>query len=235
MSEVTRTGILGGAFDPVHQGHLDAAEAARRALQLDEVLFIPTRVTPHRAVAPRASAYHRFAMLALATAHQETWLISDAELGSSNPSYTSLTLQRMALAGYDPAHLFFITGADAFAEIAIWYDFPAVLERSHFAVVSRPGYPVSQLRSRLPGLAGHMKEVSDASGLRVQAGGPTLQLSIWLIDATTKDASSNELRRRLTAREPLAGLTPADVETYIRRHRLYMPDRPAATDLHEPN
>ena len=174
-------------------------------------------------------------MLALATAHQETWLSCDAELGSSNPSYTSLTLQRMALAGYDPAHLFFIAGADAFAEIAIWYDFPAVLERSHFAVVARPGYPVSQLRSRLPGLAGRMREVSDASGSRVQAGGPTLQLSIWLIDATTNDASSSEIRRRLTAREPLTGLIPADVETYIRRHRLYLPDRPAATDLHEPN
>ena len=85
MSEATRTGILGGAFDPVHQGHLDATEAARRALQLDEVLFIPTRVAPHRAVAPWASAYHRFAMLALATAHQETWLTCDAELRSSNP------------------------------------------------------------------------------------------------------------------------------------------------------
>ena len=234
MSGPTRTGILGGTFDPIHQGHLDAAHVVRRVLQLHEVLLIPARVAPHRAVLPpRASAYHRFAMLALATAGQETLPICDVELRSADPSYTSLTLQQLALAGYDPAQLFFITGADAFAEIATWYDFPAVLDHGHFAVVSRPGYPVNQLQSRLPDLASRMRNVSDAIASKVHIEGCTAKFSIWLIDAPTSDASSSDIRRRLAAGKPLAGLTPPDVETYIRRHRLYLPSRPAADQLHE--
>ena len=233
MSGPTRTGLLGGTFDPIHQGHLDAAHVVRRALQLNEVLLIPARVAPHRAVLPRASAYHRFAMLALATAGQEALPVCDVELRSADPSYTSLTLQQLALSGYDPPQLFFITGADAFAEITTWYDFPAVLDHGHFAVVSRPGYPVSQLRSRLPDLSSRMRDVSDAIGSKIHIDECTATFSIWLIDATTSDASSSEIRRRLAAGKPLAGLTPPDVETYIRRHRLYLPSRPAADQLHE--
>ena len=234
MSRSTRTGILGGTFDPIHQGHLDAAEVVWRALQLNHVLVVPARLAPHRAVRARASAYHRFAMLALATAGQEVLHICDVELRSADPSYTSLTLQHLALAGYDPAQLFFITGADAFAEIATWYDFPAVLDRSHFAVVSRPGYPVTQLRSRLPDLAGRMRDVSGAIASKGQADTGIAQCSIWLIDAATSEASSSEIRRRLAAGKSLAGLTPPDVETYIRQHCLYLLNGPAADQLHDP-
>ena len=90
-------------------------------------------------------------MLALATAGQEALPVCDVELRSADPSYTSLTLQQLALAGYDPAQLFFITGADAFADIATLYDFPAVLDHGHFAVVVPswlPGEPASQRAAR---------------------------------------------------------------------------------------
>src|SRR5438093_1417026 len=126
-----RTGILGGTFDPIHLGHLEAAEAARRNLQLDRVLLLPSRTPPHRSLEPRASVYHRFAMTALAAA-ERGMLASDLELRRDGPSYTALTLEALHREGYVPGQLFFITGSDAFAEISTWHDYPPLFELSHF-------------------------------------------------------------------------------------------------------
>src|SRR5438034_2402539 len=116
-----RTGILGGTFDPIHLGHLEAADAAKRHLQLDRVLLVPSRTPPHRSVEPRASVYHRFAMTALAAAERGL-LASDLELMRDGPSFTALTLEALHREGYAPSQLFFIIGSDAFAEISTWYD-----------------------------------------------------------------------------------------------------------------
>src|SRR5918999_809685 len=115
MTAGTRVGILGGTFDPIHLCHLDAASAAQRALSLDRVLLLPSRLPPHRSAEPRASVFHRFAMAALAAA-ERSMLVSDLELLRDGPSYTALTLEALHREGYAPAHLFFITGSDAFAE-----------------------------------------------------------------------------------------------------------------------
>jgi cytidyltransferase-like protein len=85
---IGRTGVLGGTFDPVHEGHVAAAEAARTALGLDQVLFIPSHRPPHRAAQPRASAFHRFAMVSLAVGTHPGLLASDLELERPGPSYT---------------------------------------------------------------------------------------------------------------------------------------------------
>src|SRR5574340_779134 len=148
MSDPPSIGVLGGTFDPIHVGHLDAADAARQALSLDRVLVVPASDPPHRPDDPRASVFHRFALVSLAIADRPTFLASDLELQQPGPSYTSLTLQRLASLGYEPSNLFFIVGADAFAEIATWYDYPALLDRAHFAVVTRPGVPPGTVRSR---------------------------------------------------------------------------------------
>src|SRR5262245_34091585 len=118
-----RLGILGGTFDPIHYGHLDAAAAARSALSLDEILLVPASDPPHRPVDPRASGFHRFAMAALATRDIEGCRLSDLELQRSGPSYTALSLRDLHGAGWKPSQLFFILGADAFAEIASWHDY----------------------------------------------------------------------------------------------------------------
>lgn len=212
-----RIGVLGGTFDPVHHGHLDAADAARRALALTEVVLIPSGVPPHKASAARVSGYHRFAMAALATAGRRGLRVSDLELGSSGPSYTSLTLQRLAKAGYAPSQLFFILGSDAFSDIEQWHDYPAILRRGHFAVVSRTGTPLATLRGRLPGLADRMQVPNPAST------GPFLvgSTAVWLVDAETRDVSSSCVRRRLGAAESITELLPDVVAAYIARHRLY--------------
>ena len=140
-------GLLGGTFDPIHCGHLDVARAAQQALGLDEVWLVPARVPPHRS-APQALGAHRFAMAALAVASEDGLAGVGRRDGSDGPSYTIDTLARLERTGIDADRLCFITGADAFRDIASWKSHAELLARCHFAVVSRPG--LSALR-----LAGH--------------------------------------------------------------------------------
>src|ERR1044071_5581184 len=120
-----RLGLLGGTFDPIHYGHLDAAAAARQALALDEIRFLPAHDPPHRRTDPRATAFHRFALVALAIDGVDAYTASDAELLREGPSYTIDTLRSIEREGWRPSQIFFILGSDAFAEIASWYAFPA--------------------------------------------------------------------------------------------------------------
>lgn len=211
-----RIGILGGTFDPVHNGHLDVAKAASRALALDEIWLMPCQVPPHRS-APHAAAAHRFAMAALATAASKHWLVSDLEMTSDAPSYTVDTIDRLAGRGTDMSNLFVITGADAFAAIGTWRAFPALLDRCHFAVVSRPEQAASALRNQLPDLAARM--------VMMPADIPH-QPAILLIDAPTAPVSSTEVRQRVAAGDPIADLVPAPVDMYISKHRLYSGNAP---------
>jgi nicotinate-nucleotide adenylyltransferase len=224
-----RTGILGGTFDPIHVGHVDTALAARAALGLDEVWLMPACVPPHRMAAPRASVYHRLAMVALAVEAHPGLVASDFEATTPGPSYTSATLARLAATGWQPWQILFITGADAFVEIATWRDYPDILDRAHFAVVSRPGVPVATLAGRLPALASRLVPAGAATEAALAARGST---AVFLVDAPTTDVSSTDIRRRAAAGRSLAGLVPAAVERYIREHGLYASSS-TADDLHD--
>src|SRR5881392_2574236 len=157
-----RLGILGGTFDPIHGGHVDAARAVESALRLTDMLIVTSHIPPHRPQ-PFASPYHRFAMVALVVAEHSRWRASDLELRAAAPSYTSCTLDRLHAAGYRPTELFFIVGADAFGEIESWRDYPSIFDRAHFAVVSRPGFVVADLARRLPALAPRMIPVTSVA------------------------------------------------------------------------
>ena len=128
-----RVGILGGTFDPIHLGHLEAASAARRALSLDRLLLLPSRTRPHRRTEPRASVFHRFGMTALAAAEGDM-SVSDFEVRREGPSYTALTLEALHREGFAPTELFFITGSDAFAEVDTWYHYRHILQLANFVV-----------------------------------------------------------------------------------------------------
>jgi nicotinate-nucleotide adenylyltransferase len=212
-----RTGVLGGTFDPVHEGHVAAAEAARRALALDQVLFVPSHRPPHRPAQPRASAFHRFAMVSLAVAGNPGFLASDVELARSGPSYTADTLRWLHEAGYGASQLFFILGTDAFAEIATWRDYPAVLDLAHFVVVARPGQALGLMKGQAPDLAARMRLAVE--GARDEAEGPPC--AVFLVNAATPDVSSTEIRERAARGASLAGLVTPDVERHVGRHRLY--------------
>lgn len=213
MTAGPRVGILGGTLDPIHLGHVEAARAAREALDLDRVIVIPARVPPHRPGEPVASAFHRFAMAALCAADHDWMAVSDDELRSPGPSFTADTLDRLRASGLRASQIFFITGADAFAEIATWHRYPEVLDLAHFAAVSRPGHPVSGLGARLPALRSRFAPPAAAANAEAPA--------VFLIDAPTPDVSSTDLRRRIAAGEPVEGLVCPSVARHITRHRLY--------------
>jgi nicotinate-nucleotide adenylyltransferase len=216
MKLITRTGrigILGGTLDPIHLGHIHTVLAAQRALLLNPVLLMPARTPPHRDQGPAASIYHRFAMAALAASELSDVIVSDEELGIDGPSYTALTLERLAGRGIEPTQMFFIAGADAFAEIETWYRYPAVLDLAHFVVVSRPGVPASSMRKQLPDLLARFRDT------------PTTAVpsrpAVFLVDVPTPDVSSTDIRQRLRSGESITGLVPESVEAHIQRHHLY--------------
>ncbi len=213
MTSAARVGILGGTFDPVHLGHIETARAAAAALVLDSVLVLPSGTPPHRQP-PAVSRYHRFAMAALAVTGCDRLRVSDLEIGEEAPSYSFDTLARLHARGLPRLQIFFITGADAFAEIATWSRYPQVLDMAHFVVVSRPGFRSSDLRQVLPALEPRMAAPD-------QAGGSEGEPRIFLVDAATPDVSSTGIRRRLAAGESIAGLVPAPVGVYINQHGLY--------------
>jgi len=215
-----RLGILGGTFDPVHFGHLDAADAARRALRLDAVLLIPSSDPPHRPADPLASGFHRFALVALAIQGVEGLRGSDMELTRNGPSYTADTLRTVARQGWLPSQIFFILGSDAFAEIATWREFPTVLDAANFVVIARPGTTLDAAAARTPALRGRLRSPEETSG--------TSGTSIYLVEARTRDIASSTIRARLTARQPIDDLVPAAVARHIVAHHLYG----AVDDLH---
>jgi nicotinate-nucleotide adenylyltransferase len=208
-----RIGVLGGTFDPIHWGHFDVADAALAELHLTRMFMITSNVPPHRPQ-PCASAYHRFAMVAIAVLDRPGWRAADLELRHDAPSFTSRTLQCFHDRGYTTSELFFVIGADAFADIESWRDYPAILDRAHFVVVSRPGFSVREIPGRLPALAPRMaRPPMDAIG--------RIDPLIILIDRETADVSASAIRQRVAAGESITGLVPAGVQQHIEQHGLY--------------
>jgi nicotinate-nucleotide adenylyltransferase len=209
---VTRIGILGGTLDPIHCGHVAAAIAARDAFDLAEVLIVPSHVPPHRSTEPVASAFHRFAMAALAVSGEARLAASDMELRAGGPSYTADTLDRVHARGFTASQIFFITGVDAFADIATWRRYPEVLDLATFVVSSRPGYRLEMLKDKLPALAVRMGT------------------SVHVLETRTPDVSSTMIRERLRRGDAITGLVPTLVETHIHQHRLYSTSADATVD-----
>jgi nicotinate-nucleotide adenylyltransferase len=214
-----RVGVLGGTFDPIHCGHLDLGRAAERALGLDEILVVASNIPPHRPQ-PSASSYHRFAMAALAVNGRERWRVSDMELGADGRSFTIDTLVELNERGVASTDLFFVVGADAFADVASWKDYPRLFDRAHFAVVSRPRFPAGDMMRTLPQLTERMVKPS--------TGGVWEETKIFLIDAATADVSSTAIRSRRAAGASILGLVPPMVQQHIEQHALYLLDPPEA-------
>jgi nicotinate-nucleotide adenylyltransferase len=199
-------GVLGGTFDPIHNGHIAAAAAAQQDLDLDSIVLVPSHIPPHRQDPVGAAAAERFEMARLAAAGHASWSASRIELDRHGPSYTFDTLVELR-SGSAGTQIFFILGADAFAEIASWSRYPEVLDLANFVVVSRPGITLDSLRERVP------------SAFARQSSAKT---RVILVAAATPDVSSTGIRGRIRAGESISGLVPDAVAEYIRTHRLYV-------------
>jgi nicotinate-nucleotide adenylyltransferase len=190
-------GILGGTFDPIHVAHLRIAEEVREALALERVLFVPAADPPwKRASAPFAD---RLEMVRIAVASNPSFEASDLEAGRPGPSYTVDTLEALR-ARFPDRRLWFIVGADAFAEIDRWHRAGRLLELASFAVVERPGSPDD--------LAAESARGAEVRRVRV----PLLEIS------------ASDLRRRAARGASLRYLVPDAVIDYIEKHHLYGED-----------
>ncbi len=139
---------MGGTFDPIHYGHLIAAEEARYRFQLARVVFVPCGQPPHKKPYAVTPAEHRYAMTLLATASNPHFIVSRIEIDRPGPSYSVDTV-RLLRQQLPDAELFFITGADAVLEILTWKDSDELIGLCRFIAVTRPGYDLRQLE-RLP-------------------------------------------------------------------------------------
>jgi nicotinate-nucleotide adenylyltransferase len=159
-------------------------------------------------------------MASLAAASHKRFTASDAELLREGASFTADTLRALHGEGFAAGELFFLTGADAFAEIATWKDYPALLDLAHFVVCSRPGHEAGMVRGLLPELAERMvdgSEFDDAAAPRTITTMP----SIVLLDADTANVSSSGVRRAIASGGALDGMVLPAVAAHIRKHGLY--------------
>jgi nicotinate-nucleotide adenylyltransferase len=196
-----RLGVMGGTFDPIHHGHLVAASEVQARFGLDEVVFVPTGEPwqkDAREVSPRE---HRYLMTVIATASNPRFTVSRVDIDRPGPTYTINTLRELH-AERPHAELFFITGADALAQILSWKDADELFELAHFIGVTRPGYALSE--SGLPADRVTLQEV------------PAMAIS------------STDCRARVERAEPVWYLVPDGVVQYINKYRLYAEAMPSA-------
>ena len=187
-----RIGVMGGTFDPIHHGHLVAASEVAQSFDLDEVVFVPTGMPWQKTKVTEAE--HRYLMTVIATASNPRVTVSRVDIDRDGPTYTIDTLRDLKAARPD-AELFFITGADAIAQILGWRNHDELWELAHFVAVSRPGHVLST--EGLPS--------EDVSQLEV----PALAIS------------STDCRARVREGNPVWYLVPDGVVQYIAKHHLY--------------
>lgn len=197
---MSKVGVLGGTFDPLHLGHLRAAEVARDELTLEKVLFVPAANPPHKSGEVVTDASARMAMLDLVLGGEDVFEISNVEIERGGPSYTIETLDE--LKKRNPAtDYWFITGSDAFVEIQTWKDWELLLERYAFAVHERPGVALDAASRAVP---------------------RSSRERILFLKREMLNVSSTGIRRLVRDGRSVRFLVPEAVDEYIRRNRLYV-------------
>lgn len=187
-----RLGVMGGTFDPIHHGHLVAASEAAAALQLDEVIFVPTGEPWQKKQVTEGE--HRYLMTVIATASNPRFKVSRVDIDRAGPTYTIDTLRDIR-ANYPDAELFFISGADAIAQILSWKDVEEIWPLAHFVAVSRPG---------------HKLEIPNVPEGAISA-----------LEVPALAISSTDVRKRVNTGKPIWYLVPDGAVQYIAKHELY--------------
>jgi nicotinate-nucleotide adenylyltransferase len=224
MERRRRIALYGGTFDPVHAGHLAVARGLQLLFSLDELLFIPAYVAPHKRDRRVSPALDRHAMLALATQGEERFRVSTVELEAPERPYTVNTLSSFRDGAGGGARLFFVMGADSWEEITTWRDWERVLTLTDHLVVTRPGYELSTahvtqaVRERIVDVRGQTRE---QVGRALEEEGRGTR--IYLTDAANVDASATDIRAVVgrEAWDELGALVAPPVAEYIRKYGLY--------------
>jgi len=190
---------MGGTFNPIHHGHLVTAEAIRDEFKLDKVIFVPSGKPPHKDNNKIASPDHRWMMTVLATITNEYFSVSSMEVKKKGESYTRDTILELKKIYGETTDCYFITGADAIAEISTWHKVEDLPKLAKFIAVSRPGYKldINKIDSRF-------------------------RKCTYLIEVPALAISSTEIRKRIKRGQSIKYLLPETVENYIYKNNLYL-------------
>jgi len=188
---------MGGTFDPIHHGHLVAASEVQASFDLDEVVFVPTGQPWQKADRAVSAAEHRYLMTVIATASNPRFTVSRVDIDRGGPTYTIDTLRDLGEI-HAGAELYFITGADALAEIFTWRDAAQLFSMAHFVGCTRPGYTMDE---------------ASVKGIPVER--------VTLLEIPALSISSTECRERRHRGDPVWYLVPDGVVQYIAKHDLY--------------
>ena len=218
-----RIAYYGGTFDPVHCGHLAIAKSLIRLFRLDEFVFIPAFHAPHKPHIKPTSAYHRYAMLCLATENDQQTLVSPMEVETGEKRYSLDTLTELT-ARNAANTIYFVMGADSWSDIRTWHQWEQVLLMTNQIIVTRPGYSVATghvtdaVRRRIVDIQGF-----DEAGTRSIVDSSSFGPRIFITDAVKFDISATEIREDIGADDVLdrADAVPDEVAKYIEKYELY--------------
>jgi nicotinate-nucleotide adenylyltransferase len=214
---VLRLGLLGGTFNPIHLGHLRGVEAAREALNLDKVCFIPAALPPHKNERPEVSAAQRLEMVRLAVKDNPAFFVSDVELSRGGTSYSIDTVLYFRKQ-YPEAGLFFVVGLDSFLEVTTWKRYEDLFSLCHFVVLNRIGSKRSSLSDLAP--RSFWADFRHGGNANHWIHGPT-GLSTVFLDGPLTDISSSEIRERIRTRRSVRYMMKEKVEAYIHKRGFY--------------
>ena len=194
-----RIALYGGTFDPVHLGHLEIARRVSEVFEIEQLLFIPAQMAPHKVGRPVTHPIHRYAMLALATQDDPRLAISTFELDAPDRRYTVDTIEHFQRKLGDSTELFFVMGADSWSEITTWHEWERLLSMTNHIVVTRPGYEVS------------LAQVGEFSK------------RIYITDAVMNDVSATRIRQLASEgrTNELVNVLPGPVLEYIKKYGIY--------------
>jgi len=230
---ITRLGIVGGTFDPIHLGHLRAAEEIYWAFGLDRIVFVPAARPPHKEEAVVASALHRYEMVSLATVFTPYFTVSSVELQRSGKSYSVETVQAFRRMHGPDTLLYFIVGVDAFLEMSEWKRAGELLRLSRVIVTARPGWRLDEverlLTPRQRAVLGRPTfralKIADIDPARIEAERNSRE--VLLVEAVSLDIASREIRRLVEEGRSIRHLVPDTVAAYMAKNRLYQRPAPA--------
>lgn len=215
-------GILGGTFDPIHNGHLSIANHVLTHCKLEKVIFVPTGTPPHRAP-PIATSRQRLEMTRLAIQNHQAFSVSDIESLKNGPSYTYNTLESLRKE-YPDESISLIVGEDAFLTLPTWHQWEAIFNLAHIIVVERT-HTVSKSHI-INNLLTHKKSKEFSDLLNTKAG------RVFILPMKPVDISATQIRRQLAFNEPTKGLPPS-VQNYIDQFGIYAVDSGLATETND--
>ena len=198
-----KIGVIGGTFDPIHNGHLVIAEETRGRLNLDEILFVPTGQPWLKGDSPISAAEHRLEMVRLAIADRPYFRLSTVDIERPGPSYSIDTITELQSQLGAGTELFFILGWDSLAELPQWHEPSRLIEMCYLVAVPRPGYRRPKLKS-------------------LESSVPGITQRVMLLDSPEIDISASAIRDRVARGLSVRHLVPEPVNRYIKQHKLYV-------------